>query len=258
MVKKRSSILLGITTLILGLSGPALVSRAALSATPAVSIDSQPLGVSVRRTVIPAYTFMTTDPLEHGHPAFVRLALGSQDPNRQEAVLSVYPLAGLLSTNPGDEGRRIQAQISRLRTLIKTRTNKVQGELPYLLEPNSSQVFAAAPRYLDFPGASGLRYLTMYSFDASPVTNDRMFYTFQGLTTDGRYALVLTYPVSTRHLPANDDAVPSALRTALEQGVGYSAYLTRTARTLSAARPADFSPPLDKLDAVARSIRIRH
>ncbi len=250
--------LLGTIMLVLGLSAPALKVKAASLPTPNVSVDPRVLGVAVRPSVVPAHAFTPDDPIEQGHPAFVHLAFGPQDPNRQEAALSVYPLAGLLKANQGSEGQQFRHQFAQLQLLIRTRPGKIQGELPYLLEPDAGQVFTSGVRYLNFAGGSGLRYLTMYSSDVSPVTSDRVFYTYQGLTSDGRYALVLTYPVSTRLLPATYDAVPVPLRTALAQGTGYSAYLSRTVRTLAAARPGDFTPALDKLDALVASIRIRH
>ncbi|WP_157465182.1 hypothetical protein [Deinococcus apachensis] len=223
---------------------------------PAVTLDTRPLGVAVHKTVLPAHRVNPEDPLDWGHAAAVHLALGPQDPARQEAALSVYPVAGLVAANPGDLGREVQTQLGRLRTLLKSWPARPSGELPYLLGPPADQVFATAVRYLDFPGGSGVRYLTMYSSDVSPVTSDRLFYTFQGLTEDGKYILVLTYPVSTRRLPANYDAVPPGQRDALARGVGYPAYLSRTAQMLGATGPADFSPSLGKLDAAVRGIRV--
>lgn len=248
--------LLGVAVLLFGVgTGPG----SAASPTPAssVTVDARPLGVTVRRSVLPAHTADPEDPLDWGHAAAVRLALGPQDPNRQEAALTVYPLAGLVAANPGDLGRQVQNELGRLRTLLKTRPARPTGELPFLLGPPAGQVFAARVHYLDFPGGSGVRYLTMYSSDVSPVTSDRLFYTFQGLTADGNHAVVLTFPVSTRLLPATYDAVPAAQRNAISQGVDSPAYLVRTARRLETATAADFSPTLDRLDAVTRSLRLR-
>lgn len=239
------------------LTPPPARAAPASPAPPAVTLDARPLGVDVQRSVLPAHRVNPEDPLDWGHGGAVRLALGPQDPTRQEAALAVYPLAGLVEANPGDLGRMLKTELGRLRVLLRTRPARPAGKLPYLLGPPADQVFATGVRYLDFPGGSGVRYLTMYSSDVSPVTSDRLFYTFQGLTSDGRYALVLTYPVRSRRLPATYDAVPAAQRDALSQGVGYPAYLARTAQALGSAPPADFSPSLDRLDAVVRSLRVR-
>ena len=59
-------------------------------------------------------------------------------------------------------------------------------------------------RYLDFP-SDGVRFITRYAQDVSPVTNQSVFFTFQGLTSDGQHYVSLFWPVDTSSLPNTDE-----------------------------------------------------
>ena len=52
---------------------------------------------------------------------------------------------------------------------------------------NAAQVFHAQTKYLDFNDGSGVGFVTYYAQDVSPVTRDQIFYSFQGLTDNGKY-----------------------------------------------------------------------
>ena len=80
-----------------------------------------------------------------------------------------------------------KAEIDGLRSMLETRSSIPDGPLPLLPLINASQVFHAQEEYLDFQNGGGIRYISHYSQDMSPVTNQNIFNTFQGLTRDGEY-----------------------------------------------------------------------
>ena len=57
----------------------------------------------------------------------------------------------------------------------------------------STTIAGITMNYLDFQDGSGIRYLMSYQQEGSENTSKELFYTYQGLTTDG------TYYVSFRH-----------------------------------------------------------
>jgi hypothetical protein len=193
-------------------------------------------------------------------PRYVRVTFpGQTDPR---AVLNVYPVAGLLRQYPEAGPFFVRARLTQLRDLLRTRPALASvPELPYLPLPNAAQVLHAAGTYLSFPGASGIRYLTLYRQDFSPYLRREVLYTFQGLTNDGRYYVSFTFPVSPPFLPARLEDVPEAERSlgegrlpqAEEQRL-IQAYISRVTQQLNALTG---SADLRQLDAVVRSMRLR-
>jgi hypothetical protein len=176
--------------------------------------------------------------------------------------LNVYPVAGLLTQYPERDGH-VRENIEQLRVLLKNRTpgSQVRGALPLLPQIMSGQVFHAAVKYVDFPGGRGVRYLTTYSFDVAPILRGGVFYTFQGLTNDGKHYVSLRYDVALPELPASEN-VPEVKRLMdalysggkVDESALYDAHLARTQRQLDALTN---DTRLTRLDAFVRSIRVR-
>ena len=71
-------------------------------------------------------------------------------------------------------------------------------------------MFLSKPEYLKFENGSGVRYLTMYGQGFAPINNHDLFYSFQGLTADGRYWVSVIMPVNHPSLQATyDDPLPA-------------------------------------------------
>ena len=112
-------------------------------------------------------------------------------------------------------------------------------------------MFHAQEKYIDFQNGSGIRYLTQYSQDITPITNQNLFYTFQGLTADGAYYVTATFPISAPTLadePAIDDW--NAF------GAGYQDYLTQTINDLNTLTSDEYEPDLALLDTMVQSLRV--
>jgi hypothetical protein len=87
------------------------------------------------------------------------------------------------------------------------------------------------------------------------VANDALFYTFQGLTDDGRYWVAVYYPVATPILPKTVQEAPE-LKDAKAFDAHFKAYLQKTVHALEDPKTV-YTPDLAKLDAMVRSIEIR-
>lgn len=144
-------------------------------------------------------------------------------------------------------------QIDALRQLLLNRPEVVTGTLPFLpLTSSTTQVMKAQIAYLDFQNGTGVRYLTQYDSDITPINNNELFYTFQGLTNDGRYYVSATFPVSYPDLPANPTQVPEGFDEDQES------YLASVMQQFDEAEASTFSPDLSQLDAVITSIAINN
>jgi hypothetical protein len=142
-----------------------------------------------------------------------------------------------------------------LSALLRKGSMAVQGEIPILPPAEAAQVLKARVRLLPFHGGKGFAFVTAYAQDNVPVANNALFYTFQGLTDDGRYWVAVYYPVSTPILPKTVQEAPE-LKDPKAFDARFKAYLQKTARALEDPKTV-YTPDLAKLDAMVRSIEIR-
>lgn len=98
-------------------------------------------------------------------------------------------------------------------------TKDALPNVPYF---NAAQMFAAQVQRIDFASGSGLRTVTQYGQAVGPVTNNGVFYHFQGLTGDGKYYVVVVLPVGSPLLVSGEgenEPVPAG-------GVTFPGYTT--------------------------------
>ena len=158
----------------------------------------------------------------------------------------VYPAAAYSAMHP-----LARAQIEQLQALLATRMSIPGGTMPYLPLHNAAQVFHSQLAYLEFTNGAGVRYVTAFSQESSPITNQQLIYTFQGLTEDGQYYVAAFFPVMTAVLPDTvqvDDWEAFSLN--------YATYVAETKAALNDLTPLDFTPDLSLLDAVVTSLQV--
>ncbi len=130
-------------------------------------------------------------------------------------------------------------------------------ELPYLPWPSAAQQFYANVEFLESQAGSGLRYLTQYIQDVGPVTNQGLFYTYQGITTDQKYYISAVFPVNHSELPLDWDDYFEPNGTDYESfEENYTGYLDLTVKMLDETGADDFKPSLQLLDEIIKSLNI--
>jgi putative hemolysin len=154
----------------------------------------------------------------------------------------VYPATAYSAMHP-----LARTQIEQLQAMLAAQPSTPGGTMPYLPLHNAAQVFHSQLAYLAFTNGAGVRYVTAFSQDASPVTNQHLIYTFQGLTNDGQYYVAAFFPVKTAILP---DTVQVDDWEAFS--VSYSTYVAETKAALNDLTLLDFT----RLDAVVASLRV--
>jgi hypothetical protein len=143
--------------------------------------------------------------------------------------------------------------IAKLQQYIASKPNIPAGALPFLPNWNAAQLFQPMPAFISFQNGQGIRFLTEFGQYAAPVNNTDLFYTFQGITNDGKYYISAILPVTHPSLPA-DSNVGEAIQNKLYED--YDGYLNETLPAL-AAQPLDsFTPSIALLDAMIQSLKI--
>ena len=121
---------------------------------------------------------------------------------------------------------------------------------------NELQAMHAQVQYLDFANGTGVRYLTQYNQGPVPINNSELIYTFQGLTSDGQAYVAAVLPVTNPELQASPEFSAEYTQALTDNPGYYKEYLTSTVTLLNQSPAGNFTPSLDQLDALVRSITI--
>lgn len=117
----------------------------------------------------------------------------------EQPLLAIYPTAHFAAL-------QWEGELKSLKALLKKRSggNRVLAaahSLPYLPMAEAAQMLHAGAVYLSFRNGTGIRYITHYAQDVSPYTAASFFYTYQGLTRDGKTYVSATFPLYTSLFP---------------------------------------------------------
>jgi heat shock protein HslJ len=122
--------------------------------------------------------------------------------------------------------------------------------LPYLPPQPAVQILRGQPRAIDTGAFSGIAYVTAYSQGVVPIHNALLRYTLQLVSADGQTYVSAMFNTAS---PLLSDDFPSDYNATGEQ---YLADLAAALDTLNATAPADFTPSLDALAALANTFAI--
>jgi hypothetical protein len=190
----------------------------------------------------------------YAYPEYVRFVFNAGDENaRYRSWLTVFPIVTYGKLNPyrADEIHAFQKMLEERPPL------QARQPLPFLtIGLGAAQVLTAEPDYLDFEHLHGLRYVAAYAQNIIPIRRDTLTYVFQGITTDGKYYVSFSLPLSVSTLPETVDTNAFYEQYGGEEGADYGAYLDSVISTLVTSEPEAFSPPLETLDAMMALLQI--
>jgi hypothetical protein len=197
-------------------------------------------------------------------PAHIRFAFvdykgGTQFSPQPEML--VFPIRGdYKSLAPDDTLDMWLPRVQALQSLLAQKPDlraEIEGQLatqgrspslPYLPPINAATMSVGKQTYLNFKNGSGIRYLVHITQDVSPPDRDGTLYTYQGITNDGRYYVAMNMPA----FPTSDPSLPD-LSTSPDDSRGYYLGLMDT---LNGIKNIDYTPDLDKLDAMVQSLLV--
>ncbi len=171
-----------------------------------------------------------------------------------DPIVLVYPAKEYLQVRPV-----AASSLDLLRAYLSAPATPVtRYTLPSIPFFNALLTMVSNAKTVAFQGGSGVRALTFYSQAPSAVTNDYLFYQYQGLSNDGLYYIIAILPVTAPFLQANDQAsVPTDGVARPSDTAEYNNYLATVAERLTAAENAStLTPVLSMLDAFVESIKL--
>lgn len=187
-----------------------------------------------------------------GAPAHIAFGFNGEpitkDVNPFQPQVRVYPAQDLKNLDP-----IVAQEIVALKTLLSVQAQEVKDTLPVLPIFNAQQVIHPQIKYLNFKNGQGVRFVTYYAQDVAPITNDGLFFTFQGLTSDEKYYVTVFWNLATDKLPKSyQDANISDYTAWAKQ---YEPYVAATQKMLNELPDDAFTPNLVLLDQMIESLQ---
>jgi len=105
--------------------------------------------------------------------------------------LIVYPV-GQYSTLSNEA----KSQIANLKSILADRSHLLEQPLPLLPLIDAIETFNSEPDFIDFQNGSGLSFFIQVDHDHDLMTEEILFYTFQGLTDDKNFYVSLFIPLA--------------------------------------------------------------
>jgi len=173
-----------------------------------------------------------------------------------EPQLVVYPAADFAAMN-----QSVADRITAMQNMLASQ--QALDTIPLLPVFNAAQVFKAKVQFLNFQNGQGVRYLTEYAQYYAPVNNHDLFYSYQGMTADGKYWVSAIFPVNAAFLQDSYDSVnvpnggiPAPTFDDPNYEAGMEAYYVNMLNLLNSTADTDFTPALDCLDQFVASLQI--
>lgn len=245
-------------------SAPTPSSTPPVSATPAVTPNGSTtaslrpeditfvpygLGTKVQGVLVPSSSFDNSEPPGPvGAPAHIAFQFDGVE------RLWVIPAQAYQAQWDAAGNSTVSQSLSQLRVLLDNQPVAPPPPLPMLPPDNATNDLAARVRYLAFDGGSGFSFIGRSAHDPSPILASQLYYSFFGLTNDGKYIVSFRYPIETSFLPkTTSDLTPAHLA---EIQADPRAYFQETTDLLNQRKNSDFGPDLSRLDALVFSIHV--
>jgi hypothetical protein len=209
------------------------------------------LEASIKCTSVPEFGGPDSSPFDT-HPQYTKISVIDY-PLRgriMQPVISVFPVRRYRELLPDMVGPDIAA----LEALIAG-GNPGDIKPPILPVQNATQLFLAQFEVLQFQNGSGVRYVTQYGQAYVPPNNHGLFFSFQGLTSDGEYWISVLLPISHPSLWENEGVTTNTEYSAIESNP--DAYYAAKSIDISALDPKTFVPSIKKLDTLVRSMLVK-
>ncbi len=250
-----------------------------IALTQAVPVTSQPTESAGLEVTYPPLSMVVPPQVANG-------ASGSDQPRVDSDDAAWWEKTpGHLLVNLGDyyvlQGTAIQPQIyvfpaqeyamllpaafeavHRMDNLLYGSVSPTADVLPALPFLNAQQSYAANISMLSFQNGGGVRFVTQYAQYPAPANNQELFYQFQGLTRDGAYYIVATFPLTVPVLAetsAADSPLPAggiAYPDMADPNADFASYYGAVTALLNSQPPEAFTPNLNQLDALVQSMLV--
>jgi heat shock protein HslJ/uncharacterized protein YraI len=224
-----------------------------------VTLDIQGLPYTYQSACVPSTPYDDSQqPGPTGLPDNIQISFNKENQAAQpdDPIIYIIPVDAYKQQweSAGDNG--VSSSLDQLQRLLLEGSEPVPvSEIPILPMERVTGVsdLQVQGQYLDITAGSGVRFVTRFIQDPTPVTreNPQMYYTFQGFSDDGLYLISFFYPVSTSTLPLSN-AITEEEQERVSSDL--QVYMIEKSAELNALSAADWEPVLTTLDALIFSL----
>jgi hypothetical protein len=166
-----------------------------------------------------------------------------------QPVISIFPVERYAELLPDV----INPDVSALQALV-TGTARGDAQPPILPIQNAQQLFLAQYAVYQLQNGSGVGYLTQYAQAYVPINNHDLFFSFQGLTSDGKYWISVILPINHPSLWETEGDPSNTIYATINDNP--DKYYLQLAAEVNAKAPRSFVPMLSLLTDLVQSIVI--
>ncbi len=184
-----------------------------------------------------------------------------------EAHLTIYPVSEFVDivSAHGEYQRRTRQQFKELGSVLRDKDLRFDGEIPFIPYREGGQEILAKVKLSDFQNGRGIFFVTHWAFEAGLISNELLYYVFEGLTHDGKHYVVAEMPVNVGFLPETSpeeyegfriDDLYADYKDPNSLGKRHKHYRSTIASRLDALPAAEFRPDLRHLEDIISSLEI--
>ncbi|HEY9678536.1 MAG TPA: hypothetical protein V6C76_11035 [Drouetiella sp.] len=216
------------------------------TAMPSMSVDIDTTGIakSTKVQIVPKEKYDKEEEIVHlnGAPQHVKVIFDGKkvesDNDFMDQHLLIYPIKEWEATFPPMFKKEFNKRISDLKKMIATKSGAGLKELPILPDSDGAELLHSKIKPLAFKSGSGITFIACYGNGDGPYKADDFFYTFQGITADGKNYVSFFWPVTA-----------TGMKPDTEQ--------KKAEKFIEDLPRAKFSPSLEALDKAVSSISIK-
>lgn len=225
-----------------------------------VTIDTFDLPHTTQPNLVPEKPYDNSQPPgPTGLPQHIQINFGVSAPSEVQPGDPIFYLIPVdayqeMWDAAGDPGVKNTLALLQI-TLLNEQISSIPTEgLPVLPTERVTGYndLAVQSKYLIFDKGYGVRFVGRFNQDPNPVTNEGLFYIFQGYSQDGTYLFSFFYPVETGALPNTAGDISTEEMDRFNQDT--AAYMVEHAQALNGLAASDWRPNLETLDSLVSSL----
>jgi hypothetical protein len=129
-------------------------------------------------------------------------------------------------------------------------------EIPFLPWQDAATPFTAQRKKLATRNGQAWRYVAEYLIEPDVIDSERLVYSAQGVSTDGRWYVSVVAPIKTKALPAKSDLSKWPRPKADKFSTNFDAYARTVGARLEKLPATAYTPDLSTLDSFVQSIAL--
>ena len=206
------------------------------------------------------------DKPDYVHPSYISFEFRNKEENLEresnyDKQISIYPTEeyGRMYSIDESYSQWFDEDIKSFKKLLSAKKAHKNTNTRFLEATDGSFEFKSHLKYLSFKNGKGVGFVTEIAMEPSIINNKELIWVFEGITNDGKYYILASFPVRASFLP----------NTSTDEFEGYSSdnyeklsknnkkYVSLIKRRLDTFPANQFQPNLENIEELISSLKIK-